>query len=260
MRLLLAEDERELSAALQAVLKRNHYEVDAVYDGGEAYDYLQTGNYDGFILDVMMPVMDGFTLLKKIRNERNNVPVLMLTARAEVDDRVQGLDLGADDYLTKPFAMKELLARIRSITRRVTEAESSSLQLGNVVLDLSVFTLEVEGNKERLPNKEFQMLQMFLANPSQIISTERFMEKIWGFDSDADIQVVWVYISYLRKRLKAMGANVVIRAKRNQGYFVEVEPVEKTKEKVHSGGHGIYVCGAAPYDRWPECVELSQPY
>jgi len=148
----------------------------------------------------------------------------MLTARAEVDDRVQGLDLGADDYLTKPFAMKELLARIRSITRRVTEAESSSLQLGNVVLDLSVFTLEVEGNKERLPNKEFQMLQMFLANPSQIISTERFMEKIWGFDSDADIQVVWVYISYLRKRLKAMGANVVIRAKRNQGYFVEVEP------------------------------------
>ena len=224
MRLLLVEDERELSAALQAVLKRNHYEVDAVYDGGEAYDYLQTGNYDGFILDVMMPVMDGFTLLKKIRNERNNVPVLMLTARAEVDDRVQGLDLGADDYLTKPFAMKELLARIRSITRRVTEAESSSLQLGNVVLDLSVFTLEVEGNKERLPNKEFQMLQMFLANPSQIISTERFMEKIWGFDSDADIQVVWVYISYLRKRLKAMGANVVIRAKRNQGYFVEVEP------------------------------------
>lgn len=224
MRLLLAEDERELSAALQAVLKRNHYEVDAVYDGGEAYDYLQTGNYDGFILDVMMPVMDGFTLLKRIRNERNNVPVLMLTARAEVDDRVQGLDLGADDYLTKPFAMKELLARIRSITRRVTEAESSSLQLGNVVLDLSVFTLEVEGNKERLPNKEFQMLQMFLANPSQIISTERFMEKIWGFDSDADIQVVWVYISYLRKRLKAMGANVVIRAKRNQGYFVEVEP------------------------------------
>ena len=195
MRLLLAEDERELSAALQAVLKRNHYEVDAVYDGGEAYDYLQTGNYDGFILDVMMPVMDGFTLLKKIRNERNNVPVLMLTARAEVDDRVQGLDLGADDYLTKPFAMKELLARIRSITRRVTEAESSSLQLGNVVLDLSVFTLEVEGNKERLPNKEFQMLQMFLANPSQIISTERFMEKIWGFDSDADIKVVWVYNS-----------------------------------------------------------------
>ena len=224
MRLLLAEDERELSAALQAVLKRNHYEVDAVYDGGEAYDYLQPGNYDGFILDVMMPVMDGFTLLKKIRNERNNVPVLMLTARAEVDDRVQGLDLGADDYLTKPFAMKELLARIRSITRRVTEAESSSLQLGNVVLDLSVFTLEVEGNKERLTNKEFQMLQMLLANPSQIISTERFMEKIWGFDSDADIQVVWVYISYLRKRLKAMGANVVIRAKRNQGYFVEVEP------------------------------------
>lgn len=224
MRLLLAEDERELSAALQAVLKRNHYEVDAVYDGGEAYDYLQTGNYDGFILDVMMPVMDGFTLLKKIRNERNNVPVLMLTARAEVDDRVQGLDLGADDYLTKPFAMKELLARIRSITRRVTEAESSSLQLGNVVLDLAVFTLEVEGNKERLPNREFQMLQMLLTNPSQIISTERFMEKIWGFDSDADIQVVWVYISYLRKRLKAMGANVVIRAKRNQGYFVEVEP------------------------------------
>ena len=147
------------------------------------------------------------------------MPVLMLTARAEVDDRVQGLDLGADDYLTKPFAMKELLARIRSITRRMTEAESSSLQLGNVVLDLLVFTLEVEGNKERLPNKEFQMLQMLLANPSQIISTERFMEKIWGFDSDADIQVVWVYISYLRKKTESHGSQCGHPGQTESGIF-----------------------------------------
>ena len=222
--ILLVEDDKEIRQGVEIFLRSQGYQVFQAENGLEGLKILEERPIDLAIVDVMMPVMDGFTLLKKIRNERNNVPVLMLTARAEVDDRVQGLDLGADDYLTKPFAMKELLARIRSITRRMTEAESSSLQLGNVVLDLLVFTLEVEGNKERLPNKEFQMLQMLLANPSQIISTERFMEKIWGFDSDADIQVVWVYISYLRKRLKAMGANVVIRAKRNQGYFVEVEP------------------------------------
>lgn len=223
MRLLLAEDEKELSAALQVVLKRNHYEVDAVYDGQEAYDYLQAGNYDGVILDVMMPVMDGFELLKKIRAERNSIPVLMLTARAEVDDRVMGLDLGADDYLTKPFAMKELLARVRAITRRQNEAESSMLQYGNVTLDLSSFQLQVDGKKERIPNKEFQMLEMLLANPTQIISSERFLEKIWGYDSNVDLQIVWVYISYLRKRLKSMDADVMIRAKRNLGYYVEVQ-------------------------------------
>lgn len=223
MRLLLAEDEKELSAALQAVLKRNHYEVDAVYDGQEAYDYLQAGNYDGVILDVMMPVMDGFELLKKIRAERNSIPVLMLTARAEVDDRVMGLDLGADDYLTKPFAMKELLARVRAITRRQNEAESSMLQYGNVTLDLSSFQLQVGDKKERIPNKEFQMLEMLLANPTQIISSERFLEKIWGYDSNVELQIVWVYISYLRKRLKSMDADVVIRAKRNLGYYVEVQ-------------------------------------
>ncbi|MCI5936754.1 MAG: response regulator transcription factor [Eubacterium sp.] len=223
MRLLLAEDEKELSAALQAVLKRNHYEVDAVYDGQEAYDYLQAGNYDGVILDVMMPVMDGFELLKKIRAERDSIPVLMLTARAEVDDRVMGLDLGADDYLTKPFAMKELLARVRAITRRQNEAESSMLQYGNVTLDLSFFQLQVGDKKERIPNKEFQMLEMLLANPTQIISSERFLEKIWGYDSNVELQIVWVYISYLRKRLKSMDADVVIRAKRNLGYYVEVQ-------------------------------------
>lgn len=223
MRLLLAEDEKELSAALQAVLKRNHYEVDAVYDGQEAYDYLQAGNYDGVILDVMMPVMDGFELLKKIRAEKNSIPVLMLTARAEVDDRVMGLDLGADDYLTKPFAMKELLARVRAITRRQNEAESSMLQYGNVTLDLSSFQLQVGNKKERIPNKEFQMLEMLLANPTQIISSERFLEKIWGYDSNVELQIVWVYISYLRKRLKSMDADVVIRAKRNLGYYVEVQ-------------------------------------
>ena len=223
MRLLLAEDEKELSAALQAVLKRNNYEVDAVYDGQEAYDYLQAGNYDGVILDVMMPVMDGFELLKKIRAERDSIPVLMLTARAEVDDRVMGLDLGADDYLTKPFAMKELLARVRAITRRQNEAESSMLQYGNVTLDLSFFQLQVGDKKERIPNKEFQMLEMLLANPTQIISSERFLEKIWGYDSNVELQIVWVYISYLRKRLKSMDADVVIRAKRNLGYYVEVQ-------------------------------------
>ena len=221
MKILVVEDENALREVIVRSLEKERYVVESASSFREASLKINDYDYDCIVLDIMLPGGSGLTLLKELRALRKKDSIIIISAKDSIEDKVTGLDLGADDYLTKPFAMKELLARIRSITRRVTEAESSSLQLGNVVLDLSVFTLEVEGNKDRLPNKEFQMLQMLLANPSQIISTERFMEKIWGFDSDADIQVVWVYISYLRKRLKA---NVVIRAKRNQGYFVEVEP------------------------------------
>ena len=224
MKILVVEDENALREVIVRSLEKERYVVESASSFREASLKINDYDYDCIVLDIMLPGGSGLTLLKELRALRKKDSIIIISAKDSIEDKVTGLDLGADDYLTKPFAMKELLARIRSITRRMTEAESSSLQLGNVVLDLLVFTLEVEGNKERLPNKEFQMLQMLLANPSQIISTERFMEKIWGFDSDADIQVVWVYISYLRKRLKAMGANVVIRAKRNQGYFVEVEP------------------------------------
>ena len=222
MRLLLAEDERELSDALVAILKHNNYSVDAVYDGQEALDYLEAQEYDGAILDIMMPKMDGLTVLKKIREQGNSVPVLMLTAKTGIDDRVDGLDAGADDYLGKPFAMKELLARIRAMTRRRTETINTVLQLGNITLDRSSFELSSDKESLRLANKEFQMMEMLMSNPGQIISTERFMEKIWGYDSETEISVVWVYISYLRKKLANLGADVEIKAIRNQGYSLEV--------------------------------------
>ena len=221
MRLLLAEDERELSNALVAILKHNNYTVDAVYNGEDALHYLETENYDGVILDIMMPKMDGITVLKKIRRQKNDVPVLILTAKSDVDDRVLGLDSGADDYLSKPFAAKELLARIRSITRRKTEAVSAVLKFGNISLNCANFELSSPSGSIRLQNKEFQMFQMLIANPKQLISTERFMEKIWGYNSDAEINVVWVYISYLRKKLTNLEADIQIKATRNQGYSLE---------------------------------------
>lgn len=221
MRLLLAEDEKELSNALVTILKHNNYSVDAVYDGLEALDYLQAENYDGAILDIMMPKMDGLTVLKKLRASGSDLPVLMLTAKSEIDDRVLGLDSGADDYLAKPFATKELLARIRSMTRRQAEVTDNVLRYANIKLDRSTFELSTEQGNFRLANKEFQMMEMLMANPKILISTDRFMEKIWGYDSEAEINVVWVYISYLRKKLAALNANVVIKASRGVGYSLE---------------------------------------
>ncbi len=222
MRLLLAEDERELSEALVTVLRRNNYSVDAVYDGQAALDYLEAAEYDGAILDIMMPKMDGITVLRRIREQGNAVPVLLLTAKTEVDDRVTGLDAGADDYLGKPFAMKELLARIRAMTRRQPEIPRNVLEFGNLILDRATFELKCGKESIRLANKEFQMLEMLMSNPGQIISTERFMEKVWGYDSETEINVVWVYISYLRKKLSAVKADVQIKAVRNQGYSLEL--------------------------------------
>lgn len=223
MRLLLAEDEKELSDALVAILKHNNYSVDAVYNGEDALHYLEADNYDGAILDIMMPKMDGITVLQNIRAKGNDVPILILTAKSEVDDRVLGLDSGADDYLSKPFAAKELLARIRSVTRRRTEAVSSVLNVGNLSLDCTTFELKSSTDAIRLPNKEFQIMELLAANPGQVISTERFMEKIWGYDSETDVGVVWAYISYLRKRLTGLEANVKIKAARGQGYYLEIQ-------------------------------------
>jgi two-component system response regulator ArlR len=222
MRLLLAEDEKELSDALVAILKHNHYSVDAVYDGQEALDYLQTGIYDGAILDIMMPRLDGITVLKMIREANNTVPVLLLTAKSQIDDRVVGLDSGADDYLTKPFHVKELLARIRAMTRRQSASGDSVLSFGNLTLNRSTFELSSPEGALRLANKEFQMLEMLMMNPGQVISTDRFFDKIWGYDSEAELNVVWVYLSYLRKKLLTLKSDVQIRASRNLGYYLEV--------------------------------------
>lgn len=221
MRLLLAEDEKELSHALVTVLLHNNYSVDAVYNGQDALDYINMGNYDGAILDIMMPKMDGITVLKKVRASGSQIPILMLTAKAEIDDRVLGLDCGADDYLTKPFSMKELLARLRAMTRHQTAAADTTLSYGNITLDRSTYMLFSKTESLRLASKEFQMLEMLLANPGQVISTEQFMDKIWGYDSDTEQNVVWVYISYLRKKLTVLQASVGIKAVRGLGYTLE---------------------------------------
>lgn len=223
MRLLLAEDEKTLSNALVTILKHNNYSVDAVYNGEDAIDYIETGVYDGAILDIMMPKIDGITVLKTIRAGGNKMPVLLLTAKSDVDDKVLGLDAGADDYLTKPFVTKELLARIRAMTRRQAELTDNSLSFGDLKLDRVSFELSSPSGKLPLTAKEFQIMESFMNHPSQIISAERLMEKIWGFDSDAEINVVWTYISYLRKKLKLLQSGVTIKAVRNIGYTLENE-------------------------------------
>lgn len=221
MRLLLAEDEKELSKALCAILKHNNYSVDAVFNGQDALDYGLCENYDGIILDIMMPKMNGLDVLKELREKGISTPVLMLTAKAEVEDRIFGLDLGADDYLTKPFSMGELLARIRAITRRKSEFSPNLLTSGNLSLNRETFELSVGSNSLRLGNKEFQMMEMLMSNPGRLISTEQFMERIWGYETEAEINVVWVYISYLRKKLTTLGAELEIKAVRGVGYTLE---------------------------------------
>lgn len=221
MRLLLCEDEKELSKALVAILKHNKYSVDAVYDGREALAYLEGDNYDAVILDLMMPEIDGLTVLKKIRENDNNVPVLILTAKSLTDDKVVGLDLGANDYMTKPFEAKELLARVRAMTRRVQDGSGSILEAGNITLNRATFELKSEKGAYVLANKEFQMMELLMINKKNIIPTERFMEKIWGFDTESEINVVWVYVSYLRKKLTALDATIKIKATRNTGYSLE---------------------------------------
>ncbi len=220
MKLLLAEDELSLSKALVHILEKNHYTVDPVYNGQDAWDYLENGNYDAVILDIMMPGLDGITVLKKLRAKGNQIPVLILSAKSEIDDKVLGLDSGANDYLTKPFDSKELLARIRTMTRSV-QAVDSKLSFGNISLDRATYELSSETDCFRLANKEYQMMELLMTNPKQLVSTEHFFEKIWGYDSDAELNVVWVYISYLRKKLVALKANIQIKATRNAGYSLE---------------------------------------
>ena len=192
-----------------------------VYDGEAALEYLAADNYDGVILDIMMPKKDGITVLKELRSRGSEIPVLILTAKSEVDDKVLGLDSGANDYLTKPFHSRELLARIRAMTRTQSSQTSSVLQMGNITLDQRTYELSSPTGSFRLANREFQILELLMQNPGNLISAERLMEKIWGYDSETEISVVWVYISYLRKKLSALGANIQIRATRNVGYCLE---------------------------------------
>lgn len=223
MRLLLAEDEKSLSHALVTILEKSHYSVDAVYDGQEALEYLESEAYDGLILDIMMPKVDGITVLKTIRKQGNKIPVLILSAKSEIEDKVDGLDAGANDYLAKAFDARELLARIRVITRVNTESNDSLIRFGHVTLNRKTYVLKGEKAEFKLANKEFQMMELLMANPHQVLSTDRIFEKIWGYESDTEINIVWVYIAYLRKKLVKMHADIEIKAHRNVGYSVELK-------------------------------------
>lgn len=223
MKLLYAEDEISMSEAVTDILVYHKYTVDAVYDGEEALSYAQTEHYDGIILDIMMPKMDGLQVLKRLRQEGSKVPVLLLTAKSEVEDRIQGLDMGADDYLSKPFAMGELLARIRAMLRRREEFSPDILVCGNISLNLQSFELSsTDGQSFTLPKLEYQIMELLMLNQGIYLSSEDILVKVWGYDTDADIGIVWVYISYLRKRLSALNADIRIHAKRNIGYTLEV--------------------------------------
>ena len=221
MRILLCEDERELSNAIVAILKHHNYTVDAVYDGTDALDYAISGEYDVILLDIMMPKMNGLEVLRQLRKIHVYTPVLVLSAKSEIEDRITGLDMGADDYLPKPFSMAEMLARIRALTRRKNGVMENVLTFADLTLDRLTYELIVKDERIRLSNREFQMIEMLMSHPSVVISTENFMDRIWGFDSDAEINVVWVYISALRKKLNQLGAHVIIKAARGVGYTLE---------------------------------------
>ena len=198
----------------------NNYSCDAAYDGEEALDYLAYDEYDAVILDIMMPKKNGIEVLKEIRSNNNNVPVLMLTAKSELDDKVKGLDSGADDYLTKPFSFKELLARIRAITRRKT-ANIKTLSFLDVILDNKTFELKSGEKAIRLGSKEYQIMELLITSPNNVITSESLIEKVWGFDSDAEVNVVWVHISTLRKKIHEISDKVTITVVRGIGYKLQ---------------------------------------
>lgn len=221
MKLLYAEDERALSEAVTDVLEYNKYTVDAVYSGTDAYEYARAEKYDGIILDIMMPGMSGLEVLRRLRAEGNNTPVMLLTAKGETDDRIKGFDTGADDYLPKPFNMKELLARVRAMLRRKEEFTPEILTMGNISLNMHSSELTCGDKKILLPKLEYQLLELLMLNRGVCLSSETILVKLWGYDTDSDVGVVWVYISYLRKKLEGIGANVSIKVKRNIGYILE---------------------------------------
>lgn len=217
MKILLAEDTRDMNHVLTAALTHEGYDVDSAFDGEEALDFVRTNGYDAMVLDIMMPKKDGLQVLKELREENIVTPVLLLTAKAEVDDRVNGLDAGADDYLTKPFAMKELLARVRAMTRRKTEYAAKKLQYGDFSLDDEKFELSCE-NSVRLSVKEFELLQALILNQNHEVSTQYLLEHVWDGAEEAGPDTVWLYISYLRGKLRSVASNVEIEGERDSSF------------------------------------------
>lgn len=221
MRLLIAEDERDLAEALSVFFEKNQFTVDTVYNGFDAYEYAVTGDYDAIVLDVMMPKLSGVEVLERLRAEGVRTPVMMLTAKAEKDDRITGFNAGADDYLPKPFEPDELISRVRAMLRRREDYRPTVLTFGNVTLNTATGVLSHGKDSVRLSGREFQLMELFLGSPGLVLSADQIMERIWGWDADAEINVVWVHISNLRKKLRSIGANVTIRASRGLGYILE---------------------------------------
>ena len=221
MNILIIDDERQLVSALSSILKQNNYSVDGAYDGEEGLDYATSSIYDLIILDVMMPKMDGLTLLKILRSKKIDTPILLLTAKSDVADKIVGLNLGADDYITKPFNSEELLARIKALLRRKDSFAGNILSFNDITLDRDSYTISCNKNKMALGKKEFQILEMLMLVNGKTIEKERLIEKVWGFDSDAEYNTIEVYISFLRRKLSAVGAKTEIRSVRGIGYTLE---------------------------------------
>lgn len=221
MRILIAEDEASIAKALKLMLARNKYTVDVVYNGSDAYDYITEIKYDAVVLDIMMPGMDGLEVLKKARKNGVTAPVLFLTAKGEVEDRVEGLEAGADDYLPKPFAMSEFLARVKALTRRSEAYTPNIITFGNTELDLNSYFLASDKGKVRLNNKEFRLMELFMRCPRSVFSSEHLMDRVWEADSEAGIDVVWTYIGFLRKKLREIGSSAEIKTIRGAGYSLE---------------------------------------
>ncbi|MDE6781570.1 MAG: response regulator transcription factor [Ruminococcus sp.] len=222
MKLLIVEDEMQLADALTEILRRNMYTVDTVYDGIDGLDNALTGIYDGIILDIMLPRMNGIEILRSIRKEKINTPVLLLTARSEVEDKINGLDCGADDYLTKPFVTGELLARVRAMTRRKGEiVDDNKLEYNSLELNKNTCAIIYGGNDVKLSLKEYQIMEMLISNPHRILPKERIIEKIWGYESDVEYNNIEVYISFLRKKIAVLSAPVQIKTARGIGYSLE---------------------------------------
>ncbi len=221
MRILVAEDETELAKSLKFLLEKNRFTADIVHNGVDALEYFHSSEYDLIVLDIMMPVMDGLQVLSAIRKEKSGVPVLLLTAKAEIEDKVAGLNAGADDYLSKPFSTREFIARVKALTRRNGSYADSILRLGNVQLDCNCYEMSTNIENTRLNNKEYQLMELFMRHPHFVFSSAHLMNKLWGQDSKADIDVVWTYIGFLRKKLKMLGADVEIKTVRGAGYSLE---------------------------------------
>ena len=223
MKLLIAEDELDLAEALTVFFEKNHFTVDAVHNGFDAYEYAVTGEYDAVILDVMMPKMDGIAVLERLRAEGVKTPIMMLTAKGQKNDRITGFNAGADDYLPKPFDPDELLSRVRAILRRSEAYQPTELSYGDIVLSPSTGELHCGNRGVRLSGREFQVMELFMRAPRRVFSAERIMEKVWGWDNEAEINVVWVNVSNLRKKLKSIGSGVTLKANRGLGYALEEE-------------------------------------